>query len=387
VVRRVPTQAEVEPEGFSIELTRLSERVADLRFHGTLRLSSAAELWKTLREHAKAAQPETRLNFDLSDVTSVDGAAMALLVQVRAELHQRNVECELVNAPDSVQDLVRLYRGDAQVKPRPKRKAKSLFEQVGDATVHILEEAKGAFSFLGDLVIELREVIRAPRTANFSEVAPTMERTGADALPIILLINFLVGLVMAFQASVQLKRFGANILVADLIGISMTRELGPLMSAIVLSGRSGAAFAAELGTMKVNEEIDALRVLGLSPLRYLVLPRVLGMFLVLPLLSLFADAVGILGGLVVGLTRLDLTTTSYLRQTFHAVKLWDVYSGAFKAGIFAIAIALIACQQGLAASGGAEGVGQRTTAAVVSSLFTLILIDAVFTVMFRLAGL
>jgi phospholipid/cholesterol/gamma-HCH transport system permease protein len=372
---------------FTVELRPVSEGVAELQFAGALKLQSAAELWSVLQERVEQQPKGTTLNFDLAQIDAIDGAAMALLVHQRAHLHRQHVGCELQGASEPVRELIRLYRGDVKVPAARRRKAKSAFEQIGDATIHVLDEGKVALSFFGQLVVELRGVWRNPKSGNFREVPPIMEQTGADALPIVLLINFLVGLVMAFQASVQLKRFGANILVADLIGISMTRELGPLMTAIVVCGRSGAAFAAELGSMKVNEEIDALRVMGLSPMRYLVLPKMLGMFLVLPLLALFADLMGILGVLTVGVSRLDLTMTSYMRQTLHAVKLWDVYSGAIKAGVFAVAICLIACQQGLAATGGAEGVGQRTTAAVVTSLFTLILIDAVFTVMFRLTGL
>ncbi len=358
-----------------------------LELSGVLRLPQARELWTELGNILGGSIRETRFDFDLSNTREMDGAAMALLVTARADLIRRGVRCDIVGASESIQKLVQLYAGDGHVEQTAPRRAPSFFEQVGSQVLELAHNAKLAFGFIGQLVTDLRCVVFSPSRGNFREVPSIMERAGADALPIVLLINFLVGLVMAFQASVQLKRFGANILVADLIGISMTRELGPLMTAIVLCGRSGAAFAAELGTMKVNEEIDALRVLGLSPARYLVLPRVLGLVLVLPLLALFADLVGVLGGLTVGVTRLDLTTTSYLRQTFKAVKLWDVYSGVIKAAVFAAAIGLIACQQGLAASGGAEGVGKRTTSAVVTALFVLILVDAIFTVMFRLTGL
>jgi phospholipid/cholesterol/gamma-HCH transport system permease protein len=210
-----------------------------------------------------------------------------------------------------------------------------------------------------------------------------MERTGADAVPIVILINFLVGFVMAFQGAVQLKQFGANIFVADLVGLSVTRELGPLMTAIIVCGRSGAAFAAELGSMKVSEEIDALRTMGFGAMRYLVLPRVVALILVIPLLTLMADFVGILGGLVVGLTTLDLSVAGYVNETRKALSVWDVYSGVIKSMVFGLAIALIACQQGLATTGGAEGVGRRTTASVVTILFSLILLDAGFTVLFH----
>ncbi len=234
------------------------------------------------------------------------------------------------------------------------------------------------------MVVSAAGVLRSPRSANWRELPATMERSGADAVPIIILINFLVGLAMAFQSAAQLKQFGANILVADLIGISICRELGPLMTAIVVCGRSGAAFAAELGFMQVNEEIDALRTMGFGPMRYLVLPRALALIIVVPLLALLADMAGVLGGLVVGL---DLTVRGYLSQTARVVSLWDISSGIIKSVVFAFAVALIACQQGLATSGGAEGVGRRTTSTVVITMFTLILLDAVMTVFFQVAGL
>jgi phospholipid/cholesterol/gamma-HCH transport system permease protein len=188
--------------------------------------------------------------------------------------------------------------------------------------------------------------------------------------------------VMAFQGAIQLKQFGANIFVADLVGLSVVRELGPLMTAIIVCGRSGAAFAAELGTMKVSEEIDALRTMGFGPIRYLVLPRALALMLVMPLLTLLADMVAMGGGLAVGVLSLDLTVGSYLTETQSALTLWDVFSGCLKSVVFALAIALISCQQGFATTGGAEGVGRRTTSSVVSILFSLILIDAAFTVFF-----
>lgn len=240
-----------------------------------------------------------------------------------------------------------------------------------------------ALAFLGSMVVVFGAILRRPRTANWRDVAPIMNRSGADAVAIVVLINFLIGVVMGFQSAVQLKQFGANIYVADLVGLSMTRELGPLMTAIIVSGRSGAAFAAELGTMRVSEEIDALRTMGFGPLRFLVFPRVLALLLVVPVLTLIGDFFGLLGGLLVGVVSLDITITGYLNETQRALEVPDVLQGIIKSGVFALAIGLISCQQGLATSGGAEGVGRRTTTSVVSSLFALILIDAAFTMLFH----
>jgi phospholipid/cholesterol/gamma-HCH transport system permease protein len=355
---------------------------SDLRIAGKLTLANARDLWEEVsRQVAGLAEGES-LNFDMRQVASVDGGALALLVHLRSHLLLRGVDCEFVHSNDRVHELVHLYRGDVDPTPRRKRRPQSAIEQIGRATVSLLREAQLGFDFLGTSVLAAAGLLREPRTANWKAVLPIMERAGVDAVPIVLLINFLVGFVMAFQGAVQLKQFGANIYVADLVGLSVVRELGPLMTAIIVCGRSGAAFAAELGTMKVSEEIDALRTLGFGPIRYLVLPRVLSLMVVMPILTLFADLVGVFGGMVVGLVSLDLTPTGYLIETKKALTLFDVGSGLFKSAVFAIAIAVISCQQGFATSGGAEGVGRRTTASVVSILFSLILIDAGFTVFF-----
>jgi phospholipid/cholesterol/gamma-HCH transport system permease protein len=373
----------VDPERPSERLFTVEHMADELRFAGHLSFTDAGPLWTELRVHVDAAAGGTTLNFQMQDVERVDGGIMALLAHLRAELQQRGVKSEFHGAHAPIQEIIHLYRGDVRVGRRKERRPQGTLDQIGHATMAMIHEVQLVLAFLGSMVISGLALIRAPRSANWRDLSPTMERAGADAVPIILLINFLVGLVMAFQASVQLKQFGANIFVADLIGISVTRELGPLMTAIIICGRSGAAFAAELGSMKVNEEIDALRTMGLGPMRFLVLPRALALMLVMPLLTLLADFVGILGGLVVGLSSLDLTITSYFTETQKAVKLWDVYSGLIKSVLFALAIALICCQQGLATTGGAEGVGRRTTSAVVTTLFTLIVIDAVYTVLFR----
>lgn len=371
---------------FGVERVDSGTRDA-LKITGDLSLRNGAALWDHLSRTTHDAGRGAALDFDMSGVHSLDGAAMALLAQARTELRQRDVQSEFVGASESIQRLIHLYGGDASVAKAKRRRAVGTLDQLGQATLKLASECQLMLAFIGQMVLSALGVLRAPRSANWKDLAPTMERTGADAVPIVLMINFLVGLVMAFQASVQLKQFGANLLVADLIGISMTRELGPLMTAIVVCGRSGAAFAAELGSMRVNEEIDALRTMGFGPLRFLVLPRALALMLVLPLLAVLADVVGIFGGMVVGTTTLGLSAAGYMQETQRAVQVWDITSGMIKSSVFGLVIALIACQQGLAAQGGAEEVGRRTTAAVVASLFTLIVVDAIFTVFFRVIDL
>jgi phospholipid/cholesterol/gamma-HCH transport system permease protein len=353
----------------------------EVRLEGAFAFVDGAALWAEIRSGVLATSKD-EVRFDLSRVESIDGGAMALLVQAKWDLQTEGVKCELAGGRGAVQKILELYEGEARPNDKPPEKPLGVVAQIGQGTFDALVEVQLVLAFVGSMILSLGGLLRRPRTGNWREVAPLMNRAGADAVPIVILINFLVGFVMAFQSAVQLKQFGANIYVADLVGLSITRELGPLMTAIIVCGRSGAAFAAELGTMKVSEEVDALRTMGFGPLRFLVFPRMLALFLVTPILTLIADLVGMLGGLLVGMTSLNLTMQSYLNETRSSIHVWDIAQGVIKSGVFALAIGLIACQQGLSTTGGAEGVGRRTTASVVVSLFALILIDAAFTMLF-----
>jgi phospholipid/cholesterol/gamma-HCH transport system permease protein len=213
-----------------------------------------------------------------------------------------------------------------------------------------------------------------------------MQKTGVDALPIVGLISFLLGLIMAFMSAVQLEQFGANIYVASLVSLAMVRELGPIMTAIIVAGRSGSAFAAEIGTMKISEEVDALFTMGFDPTRFLVVPKIIASVIMVPILTLFSDLFAMAGGLVVGVFMLDLTANAYIGQTIKTLKLFDVFWGLAKGGVFGFLIAWIGCLRGFQVKGGAASVGQATTSAVVSSLFLIILSDSVFTVILRYWG-
>lgn len=373
--------------GHRLELVTPQAGAGQLVLEGHLAFQDLAQLWNDLHAQLHAIERGATMNFEMSGLVAVDGGTMALLVHLRNELKLRGVRSDFVGARGPVEEIIHLYGGDEKPIRRKKRRPESALSQIGRETARFLQGVQGVLGFFGDVLVASAGLLRSPRSANWREVPHVMERTGADAVPIVVLINFLIGLVMGFQGAIQLKQFGANIFVADLVGVSITRELGPLMTAIIVCGRSGAAFAAELGTMKVSEEIDALRTMGFGPLRYLVMPRTFGLILVLPALTLLGDFVGILGGLTVGLLSLDLTLEGYISETMKALTVWDVYSGVLKSVVFGLAIALISCQQGFAATGGAEGVGRRTTSAVVATLFSLILIDAAFTVLFHGFGL
>jgi phospholipid/cholesterol/gamma-HCH transport system permease protein len=214
-----------------------------------------------------------------------------------------------------------------------------------------------------------------------------IQQCGAEALPIVTLISFLLGVILAFVGAVQLQQFGAQIYVANLVGVAMTREMGALMTAILMAGRTGAAFAAELGTMKVTQELDALTTAGFSVLEFLVLPRVLALVLMMPLLCLYADLVGVLGGATIGVGMLDLSWTMYLQQTIHVVSLGDTVGGVFKATVYGILIALAGCWRGLEAGSSASAVGRAATSAVVTSLVAIIVACGLFAFLFYVLGL
>ncbi len=347
---------------------------------GDLRLEGGTDVWRRIDGAIGEARGRS-VRVDLSRVGSCDAGVVALLVALRARAAEQGSKLLVDGGDERLRALLDLHTDSSG--PGPRRKAEGFVAHAGRATVEVLGEARGIVEFFGQIVVAAIGVIRRPMTGNWRDVLPIVERSGGDAVPIVLLINGLVGFVMAFQASHQLAQYGANIYVANLVGLSVTRELAPLMTAIIIAGRSGAAFAAELGTMRVSEEIDALRTMGFGPVRHLVLPRVIGLVLVAPVLTLFGDLVGVAGGLAVGVTTLNLSTVGYLNQTFRAVNGWDVQSGLIKSVVFAITISLIACQQGFATNGGAAGVGRRATSTVVASLFAIVLLDAMFTMIFR----
>ncbi len=369
---------------YRVELVKAAGGGADIRLAGRLSFRESTALWREL--HRLLRNPAPVVRFDVSAVEQIDGGAAALLVESKADAERRGARAEIVGASGRVAEMIELYDRFAGQRQAIRVVHIGILDQIGRFATAFVFEFRDAFAYIGNMIWAVGAAVRSPSTVQWRDVAYLMERAGADGLPIVLLINFLVGLVMGFQAAVQLKQVGANIFVADLVALSVTRELGPLMTAIIVAGRSGAAFAAELGTMSVSEEVDALRTLGFDPYRFLVIPRMVALVIVLPLLALVADLVGILGGMVVAMASLDLTVNAYLIETRKALVLWDIFSGVLKSAVFAMVIVLIACQRGLATRGGAEGVGRSTTSAVVTILFHLVAVDALFTVLFHLYG-
>ena len=358
---------------------------AELRVSGRVTLAAGREFWRLLQTHLRDPRRDYRV--DLTEVETLDGACAAMLLELKSEVVGAGGSVEFSGASPDVGRLLGVYTPRDEVAPKPPPQRAGIFHQLGTATVQAFTRVGDVFAFIGDFCVSLGHAIRSPRSVNWADVGHLMERAGADGVPIVVLINFLVGVILAYLAAGEFAKYGADIFVANLVGIGMARELGPLMTAIIVCGRSGAAFAAELGTMKVSEEIDALRTLGQDPVRFLVLPRMLALILMVPILTLLGDIVGCVGGLLIAMGELDLTSTAYLNQLQGAVGLWDVGGGLIKSVVFAIAITAISCQRGLATRGGAAGVGSSTTSAVVTILFALVALDTVFSILFAALGI
>jgi len=338
-------------------------------------------------ELQRERRPST-IAFDTHELGLWDSSILTFLARVSSVCRQRGVALDGAGLPAGLHNLLDL----AEAVPEPagarkEVKAPRFLERVGEQSLRLIDAAGETLSFIGSMTVTSVRLVRMNARYRASDLWLLIQQCGVEALPIVTLISFLVGVILAFISAVQLKQFGAQLYVANLVGIAMTREMGALMSAIIMAGRTGAAFAAELGTMKVTQELDALSTAGFSPLEFLVLPRVLALVLMMPLLCLYADVVGILGGATIGVGMLDLSWTMYIQQTTHAVSLGDTIGGVFKSAVYGALIATAGCWRGLQAGSSASAVGRAATSAVVSSLVAIIVACGAFAFLFYIVGI
>jgi phospholipid/cholesterol/gamma-HCH transport system permease protein len=310
---------------------------------------------------------------------------VAILLELRRECSRRGNLLNLVNVGDRVQGLMSLAdlegpSREAILEPRP---LPNLLVQIGDGVLKVHATARDSVTFIGAVITGLWRDLQRPGRLKWDPVWKLIERSGSDAVPIVSLLSFLMGAILAYQSANQLRKFGATLFVADLVSISICLEMGPLLTALIVAGRSGASYAAHIGTMQVTEEIDALKVMAMDPVRYLVSPRVLALAVVTPFLTLFADMLGIIGGLAVAVLSLDVTSTQYINQVAKVLEVDDILKGLCKSLAFGIEIAIVGCLRGFQVRGGAESVGAATTSAVVTSIFVIVITDAVFAVLFH----
>jgi len=355
-----------------------------IHFQDRLDVNNASPLIKEFNTLLRTHKPDN-LVIDLEKLNYLDDYGVSVLVELKKAMGDRRGNFSLTNISEKVNEILSMHRFNVlgQQSISVHKTSPNFFTHLGNSTFNTSSEIRFMLTFLGDTCFSFLRFFRHPGSLRLNDTVENMKRVGLDALPIVSLISFLLGLIMAFMSSVQLQQFGANIYVASLVGISMTRELGPIMTAIIVAGRSGSSFAAEIGTMKISEEVDALSTMGINPNLFLVLPRVIAACLVVPILTLFSDLFAIAGGLLVGVTMLDLTVSGYTNQTINTLTLFDVFWGVFKSGIFALLISLTGCLKGFQVKGGAAGVGKATTSAVVISIFLIVLSDSLLVVILR----
>ncbi|MEF3167946.1 MAG: MlaE family lipid ABC transporter permease subunit [Deltaproteobacteria bacterium] len=332
--------------------------------------------------------PNGRVTLDAAGVTSLDTAGAWLLVRIIRDLESRGASVTLARLAGEQAALFELVSGTKDLGIPPEQgKRMGLFEAVGKNAVSRIVTAASILSFVGDTFLSVLRLLSTPSRIPFRAVAANIQRTGLDAVPIVGLLSFLMGFVIAYQGGVLLQIYGAQIFAADLVVLSILREIGPLITAIIAAGRSGSAFTAQIGTMKVTEEIDAMRSMGLSPLDRLVLPKIAALVISLPLLTVLSDAVGIAGGIFMADVMFGIGPAAFIERATESASLSTFLLGLVKTPVFAGLIAVVGCYQGLLVTGSAESVGRRTTVSVVQSIFLVIVTDAAFSVVFSKLGI
>jgi phospholipid/cholesterol/gamma-HCH transport system permease protein len=347
-------------------------------------------LLRSQRSNGGKKEQSRSIDLDLSELTNLDSAGAWLLARLARDCRADGTTVELTRINPRMQDLLQRVIDAAPEENAPTPPRRSLSDwvaQIGAAVCHVWDQTLDLLAFFGALSLVTLRCIFQPRHLRVNSIISHIEQTGLNAMPIVGLISFLVGVVLAYQGADQLARFGAQVFTVNMVGISVLREMGILLTAIVVAGRSGSAFTAQIGTMKVNEEVDAMETMGLDPIEVLVLPRVLALVISLPLLAFFADIMGLLGGGLMCVILVDMNFHQYLVLLRQAITISAFFVGMIKAPVFAILISLIGCFEGMRVTGSAESVGRLTTKSVVEGIFLVIVFDAFFSILFSMLGI
>lgn len=372
---------------WSLGVTQPTEDCLLLRLTGQWRLSGALPGLDEVARRLDANSGIRRIRFDTEGVSGWDSGLLVFLGKLVGDADGRRIECDRSGLPDGVRRLLALAAAVPERKEaRQGGSRPSWLAYLGNAAMATAGRTRATLAFLGEVCLASLKLVRGTARFRVTDLFVNLQECGAAALGIVTLISFLVGVILAYVGAVQLRQFGAQIYVADLVGIAMTREMGAMMAAIIMAGRTGAAFAASLGTMQVNEEIDALTTLGISPIEFLVLPRMLALALMMPLLCVYADIIGILGGASVGVGMLDLGSVEYFVRSSQSIGVADVVAGLIKSGVFGVLVAVAGCMRGMECGRSSAAVGWAATSAVVTGIVLIIVSDASMTVIFNIIG-
>jgi phospholipid/cholesterol/gamma-HCH transport system permease protein len=379
---------ETKPAQCEISFNRPKDDTLRISFAGSWKIGSdLPPVDEVLRQ--VESEPETRhVTFDAQSLTGWDSGFLTFLIKISNHCSQSKIHTDKEGLPQGVQRLLTLaFAVPEREGARKESTRESFLVQVGSEAINFGRSTIEIMDFLGEAFIALGRMLRGKARFRRSDLFLIIQECGSQALPIVSLISLLVGLILAFVGAVQLMMFGAQIYVASLVGIAMVRVMGAVMAGIIMAGRTGAAFAAQLGTMQVNEEIDALKTMGIPPMEFLVLPRMIALFLMMPLLCLYADLMGILGGLIVGVGMLDLNFMEYYNMTCASIGLKDFWIGLFQGSVFGVLIALAGCLRGMQCGRSASAVGDAATSAVVTGIVSIIVATAIITVVLNVLGI
>ena len=380
------TTPETHPHG-TLDVTRPTADSLCVQLSGQWTMQAVLPSPAEVQAQCEASPRVRRLSFEASDLADWDSALLTFLLKLKELCDQRQIEFDQAGLPHGVQRLLALATAVPEHEARREATQASLLMRLGQSVLDIAEATRALLTFLGQVALAFGQLMRGRARLRAVDLWLIVQASGAQALPIVSLISFLVGLIMAFMSANQLQQFGAQIYVANLVGLSMAREMGAMMTGIIMAGRTGAAFAAQLGTMVVNQETDALITMGLNPVEFLVVPRMLALMLMVPLLCIYADLVGILGGAVVSVSMLHLGAAQYYQQTLSALQLLDFVVGLIKGTVFGILVALAGCLRGMQCGRSAAAVGAAATSAVVTGIVWIIVFDAVLTVTYDILGI
>jgi phospholipid/cholesterol/gamma-HCH transport system permease protein len=372
----------------SLAVERTSPGVLRVSLSGNWRAQSSLPGMEIFTQTLSENTAEGLLEFNTTDLTGWDSRFVAFINRCVALGRTRNLTFRPDGLPEGVRRLLRL----ANAVPEKKDAAPSVFQagflpNLGEQTLKVWQDARELLVFLGENVLAFVNLLRGRAQFRWADAFLVMEQCGPQALGIVAMINCLVGLILAFVGAIELQRFGASIYVSDLVGIATVREMGCIMTGIILCGRTGAAFAAQLGTMKVNEEISALETFGISALEFLVLPRMIALILMMPFLCIFADLISIIGGFIVSVSMLDISPTVYFDRIVHAIQLKSFLLGIGKGTFFGFLVAFAGCFRGMQSGYSAAAVGEATTRAVVTGITAIVASDGIFAVLANALGI
>jgi phospholipid/cholesterol/gamma-HCH transport system permease protein len=371
-----------------ISIERIDEASLAIRLAGNWIQGAKIRPIERVQAELAASRPLSRIVLQAGDLDTWDSRLPTYLLKILDDCLTHRIEVDVSGLPEGLQALLRLARAvpERAGARRAAQKTPAL-AKIGKAVLNGLVDAKGLLTFIGETVLAGYAMMRGKARFRAIDLWICIQDAGPGALAIVTLISLLVGLILAFVGAVQLAMFGAQIFIADLVGLGTVREMGALMTAVIMSGRTGAAYAAQLGTMNVNSEIDALKTMGISPMEFLVMPRMLALILMLPLLCLYADLMGILGGAAVTVSAFDVSLIQYYNETRKAVHLPDFAIGLFKSLVFAVLIATAGCMRGIQCGRSASAVGDAATAAVVNSIVYIVVADSVITLICNRLGI